>query len=104
MMERKRKGKQATPSLLSIDSQSIKSGPFTYQDKEVDGNKKINGRKRHVLTDTEGLIWGVVVGAANQADGVVASRVVEPLLGYLDRMEKILADHPYKKVFMEWAM
>lgn len=102
-MERIRQGKAATPSLLSIDSQSIKSGPFTYLDKGVDGNKKINGRKRHVITDTAGLIWGVVVGAANQADGAVASKVVEPLLGYLDRMEKILADHAYKKTFMKWV-
>ncbi len=102
-MERKRQGKEQTPSLLSIDSQSIKSGPFTSESKGVDGNKKINGRKRHVITDTLGLVWGVVVGAANEADGVVANRVVEPLLGYLDRMEKILADHAYKTTFMKWV-
>lgn len=102
-MARKRQGKEETPSLLSIDSQSIKSGPFTSESKGVDGNKKINGRKRHVITDTLGLVWGVVVGAANQADGVVASKVVEPLLGYLERMEKILADHAYKTKFMSWV-
>jgi len=28
-----------------------------------------------VITDAAGLIWGVVVGAADQADGVVASKV-----------------------------
>jgi len=55
MMERIRQGKEATPSLLSIDNQSIKSGPFIHHDKGVDGNKKINGRKRHVITDTAGL-------------------------------------------------
>jgi len=102
-LERARVGKEATPSMLSIDSQSVKSSSFISQDKGVDGNKKINGRKRHVITDTLGLVWGVVVGAANEADGVVASRVVEPLLGYLHRMEKILADQAYKKVFMEWV-
>ncbi|TVZ26653.1 transposase [Gillisia sp. Hel_I_86] len=103
MMERKRQGKGATPSMLSIDSQSVKAGPMTSESKGIDGNKKIKGRKRHAITDTLGLVWGVVVGAANQADGAVAERVVEPLLGYLDRMEKILADHAYKKVFMEWV-
>ena len=56
-----------------------------------------------MITDTAGLIWGVVVGAANQADGVVASKVVAPLLGYLDRMEKILADHAYKTTFIKWV-
>jgi hypothetical protein len=79
-MERIRQGKEEIPSLLSIDSQSIKPGPFTHLNKGVDGNKKINGRKRHVITDTARLIWGVIVGAANQADGVVASKVVAPLV------------------------
>jgi len=102
-MERKRQGKEQTPSLLSIDSLSVKSGPFTSESKGVDGNKKINGRKRHVITDTLGLVWGVVVGAANENDGVVANRVVVPLLGYLNRMEKILADQAYKTTFMKWV-
>lgn len=101
--ERERRGKEATPSLLSIDSQSIKSGPFTSEDKGIDGNKKINGRKRHIITDTLGLIWGVVVHAANLTDGGTAHRVVEPLQGYLSRMEKILADAAYKTTFMDWV-
>lgn len=75
---------------MSIDSQSVKSGPLTNLEKGIDGNKKINGRKRHVITDTLGLIWGVVVGPAHQPEGYVAQEVVEPLLGYLHRMKKIL--------------
>jgi len=89
--ERKRQGKEATPSMFSIDSQSVKGTPFTCEDKGIDGNKKVNGRKRHVITDTLGLIWGVVVGPANEPDGSIAPQVVEPLLGYMERMEKILA-------------
>jgi len=91
------------PSLLSIDSQSVKVAPFVGQATGVDGNKKLNGRKRHVITDTLGLIWGVVVHAANLADGTMAQRVVDPLLGYLDRMKKILADEAYEKVLREWV-
>jgi len=102
-IERHRQQRASTPSLLSIDSQSVKAAPFTHQSKGVDGNKKVNGRKRHVITDSLGLIWGVVVSGANEADGVVASKVVEPLLGYLHRMEKILADHAYKTTFMNWV-
>jgi len=102
-LERNRKGKEETPSMLSIDSQSVKSSAFTSKDKGIDGNKKINGRKRHIITDTLGLVWGVVVGAANIADGVAAEKVVEPLFGYLDRMKKILADEAYRKVFMDWV-
>jgi putative transposase len=101
--ERQRQKKEDTPSLLSIDSQSVKVAAFIQQDTGVDGNKKINGRKRHIITDSLGLVWGVVVHAANKADGVMAERVVEPLLGYLDGMKKLLADEAYDKVFKEWV-
>ncbi|CAN5891255.1 hypothetical protein BH24BAC1_BH24BAC1_15040 [soil metagenome] len=101
--ERKRLGKEESPSMASIDSQSIKVAPFISEDTGVDGNKKINGRKRHVVTDTLGLIWAVVVHAANQADGATAERVVAPLRGYLHRMKKILADAAYEKVLLDWV-
>lgn len=102
-LERIRVGKEATPSMFSIDTQSVKAAPFIDEDKGIDGNKKINGRKRHVITDTLGLVWGIVVHAAHQTDGVMAERVVEPLQGYMHRMQKILADAAYKKVFMDWV-
>jgi putative transposase len=98
--ERSRQRKEQSPSLLSIDSQSVKVAPFVGEETGVDGNKKINGRKRHVITDTLGLVWGVVVHGANKADGALAERVVAPLRGYLHRMGKILADAAYEKVFM----
>lgn len=101
--ERNRQGKEASPSLLSIDSQSVKVAPFVSEETGVDGNKKVNGRKRHLITDTLGLVWGVVVHSANKADGALAGRVVAPLRGYVHRMEKILADAAYERVFMEWV-
>lgn len=101
--ERARRGKEETPSMLSIDSQSVKCGPFVGEEKGIDGNKKVNGRKRHIITDTLGLIWGVVVHAANKPDGPNAHLVVKPLMGYLDRVKKILADAAYKTAFMDWV-
>lgn len=102
-LERARIGKQETPSMFIIDSQSIKIAPFIKEEKGVDGNKKVNGRKRHIITDTVGLIWAVVVHAANQADGAMAEKVVQPLQGYMYRMKKILADAAYEKVFVDWV-
>ncbi len=101
--ERKRRQKEDSPSLWCIDSQSIKIAPFVSQQTGIDGNKQVNGRKRHVITDTLGLVWGVVVHAANLADGTTAERVVAPLRGYLHRMAKILADEAYRKVFQQWV-
>jgi transposase len=102
-IERKRQGKEETPSLLCIDSQSVKSVPFVNEDKGIDGNKRVNGRKRHLIVDTLGLVWGVVVHGAHIADGVKAHELVEHCLGYLHRMKRILVDEAYKKVFAEWV-
>ncbi|MDQ4139163.1 MAG: hypothetical protein M3142_01435 [Bacteroidota bacterium] len=56
-----------------------------------------------MITDTLGLVWGVVVHAANQADGATAGRMVAPLGGYLHRMQKILFDAAYEKIFVDWV-
>jgi len=53
MLDRERAGREASPSAAVIDSQSIKTteagGPRGY-----DAGKKVNGRKRHALVDTDG--------------------------------------------------
>jgi transposase len=95
--ERIKKGKKNTPSLVCIDSQSVKVAPFINQDTGIDGNKKGNGRKRHILVDTLGLVWSVIVHAANIHDGTRSQELVEDILGYLPRMKKILVDDAYKK-------
>jgi len=101
--ERSKQGKKETPSLVCIDSQSIKAAPFISQDKGLDGNKRVNGRKRHLLVDTLGLVWAVIVHAANIHDGTRSSELVENTLGYLPRMKKILVDDAYKKIFIPWV-
>ena len=67
--ERRRHGRAEEPSAGSVDSQSVKvasqPGP-----KGFDGGKAVNGRKRHVLVDTLGLILAVIVTAANTDDRV----------------------------------
>ena len=73
--------------------------------KGFDGTKKVQGRKRHIVVDTLGLVLVVVVHAANQHDSPAAHAVLSSLArqGY-ERMRKILADSAYGKNLAEWTM
>lgn len=66
-LERERQGRHPEPTAGCVDSQSVKTAT---QGTEVgfDGGKRVKGRKRHVLTDTLGLILCVVVTAASGGD------------------------------------
>jgi hypothetical protein len=49
-------GREEQPSFAIIDSQSVKTGPDARLDIGYDAGKKINGRKRHILVDTLGML------------------------------------------------
>jgi hypothetical protein len=69
-LERQRQNKEAQVSVNTLDTQSVKLAPLISEDKGIDGNKKVNGRKRHLITDTLGLIVAVMVHATNHHDGL----------------------------------
>lgn len=64
---RELQGRDAEPSAGIIDSQTVKTTEKGGI-KGYDAGKKINGRKRHILVDTMGLILMVVVHAASIQD------------------------------------
>ena len=92
-------GHEPAPSLLIIDSQSVKTGKMASNDtKGFDGGKRIKGRKRHVIVDSLGLLVDVEVTPANLHDTKGALKV---LCNYRmkekkPRVEKIVGDKGYR--------
>jgi len=89
-------GREPTPSAACIDSQSVKTTEMGGPERGYDGGKKINGRKRHLLVDTLGLLLVVLITSAGLDDGVAAPI----LLGHVTpqdfpRLSTIFADQKY---------
>jgi putative transposase len=106
-LERRRQGRPPEPSAGSIDSQSIRTAT---QGTTVgfDGNKKIKGRKRHILVDTLGLILAVVVTSASAEDRVGLMILLERYwVTGLKRLRRLWVDGGYRAEWLRqwvWSM
>ncbi len=65
---REREDREAEPTAGIIDAQSVRAAATVpAASRGYDGGKKVPGRKRHIVTDTLGLLLAVAVTAANSA-------------------------------------
>jgi transposase len=101
MARRTKAGRDPNPSLVYVDSQLIKAAPMVNQECGIDNHKRVNGRKRQTLVDTMGLVWGVLVHAANGSDSVYGAVLMIELKDRLKRVKKVLVDQGYQKEFMQ---
>jgi transposase len=88
-------GRTPRPTASIIDSQSVKTtemgGPRGY-----DGGKKINGRKRHLVVDTPGLLLKAKVLPADQHDRPAAEEVLAGLHQPFPEVRLLWADTAYR--------
>ncbi|MFJ8111000.1 transposase [Streptomyces sp. NPDC096132] len=76
-----------------IDSQSVRADAVFGADSQgFDGGKLINGRKRHVVVDTLGLLLGVMVTAADTGDRAAAHVLLGQVTDAHHRLELVRAD------------
>jgi transposase len=100
-------GRSAEPSAGVVDAQSVHEsaeGVVPAATSGYDSHKNVNGRKRHLLVDTLGLLIGVVVTPASAQDRIGAAMLLKRARARgRRRLALVWADKAYDGDWRHWA-
>ncbi len=94
LLWRARQHRAADPTAVILDSQSVKTSPQGGP-KGYDAAKKIKGRKRHLVTDTLGLLIAVVITVGSTQDRDAALPAMDLALAKVPGIQKAYVDSAY---------
>ena len=97
-------GRNPQPSAGIVDSQSAKTTGVGGEARGYDGGKKVRGRKRHILVDTEGFILKIRVHSAKVPDqDGLRLLLLESARARLPGLSHLWLDAGYQGRGKEWA-
>jgi putative transposase len=100
---RTRSGRNPQPSAAIVDSQTIRTTGVGGTERGFDPAKQVEGRKRHLLVDTEGLLMKVRVHSAKVPDQDGIRLLLEPVCGRFGRLSHLWVDAGYQGRGRRWT-